>query len=69
MKITYYNCAVVATDKIGCYVTYQERAGVPLFAVVATNKQQDKVSVLLDYEQAQELIDQMTDFMRKGVHD
>lgn len=67
MKITYYKCLVTPTDKIGCYVTTSERQGQPLFAVVATNEQEDKVSVLLDYEQAQDLIDQLTDFMITGV--
>lgn len=69
MKITYYKCAITPTDKIGCYVTTSERQGQPLFAVVATNNQNDKVSVLLDYEKAQELIEQLTDFMMKGVYD
>lgn len=69
MKITYYKCPVTPTDKIGCYVTTSERQGQPLFAVVATNEREDKVSVLLDYEQAQDLIDQLTDFMMKGVYD
>ena len=69
MKITYYKCGVAPTDKIGCYVTTSERKGQPLFAVVATNEREDKVSVLLDYEQAQDLIDQLTDFMIKGVYD
>lgn len=69
MKITYYKCGVAPTDKIGCYVTTSERKGQPLFAVVATNEREDKVSVLLDYEQAQDLIDQLTDFMMKGVYD
>ena len=71
MKITYYKCGVAPTDKIGCYVTTSERQGQPqpLFAVVATNEREDKVSVLLDYEQAQDLIDQLTDFMMKGVYD
>lgn len=71
MKITYYKCTVTPTDKIGCYVTVAERQGQPqpLFAVVATDNQNDKVSVLLDYEKAQELIEQLTDFMMKGVYD
>ena len=69
MKIAYYKCGVAPTDKIGCYVTTSERKGQPLFAVVATNEREDKVSVLLDYEQAQDLIDQLTDFMMKGVYD
>lgn len=69
MKITYYKCGVAPTDKMGCYVTTSERKGQPLFAVVATNEREDKVSVLLDYEQAQDLIDQLTDFMMKGVYD
>ena len=69
MKIAYYKCGVAPTDKIGCYVTTSERKGQPLFAVVATNNQSAKVSVLLDYEKAQELIDQLTDFMMKGVYD
>lgn len=69
MKITYYKCGVAPTDKIGCYVTTSERKGQPLFAVVATNERNDKVSVLLDYEKAQQLINQLTDFMMKGVYD
>lgn len=69
MEITCYKCTVTPTDKIGCYVTVAERQGQPqpLFAVVATNKREDKVSVLLDCEQAQDLIDQLTNFMINGV--
>lgn len=69
MTIVCYKCEVTPTDEISCYVTYQERVGIPLFALVATNERNDKVSVLLDYEKAQQLINQLTDFMMKGVYD
>ena len=69
MTIVCYECEVTPTDEISCYVTCLELAGIPLFALVATNEQDDKVSVLLNYEKAQQLINQLTDFMMKGVYD
>lgn len=61
-----YRCKHTNTDLIECYTVSQNSSS--LFAIVATDDYERKTaSVLIDYEQAQELIEQLTDFMINGV--
>lgn len=61
-----YHCRHTSTDLIECYIV--DYNSTSLFAIVATDDFERKTaSALIDYEQAQDLIDQLTDFMRKGA--
>lgn len=66
-----YHCEITPTDSLKCYITNSEIQGKPLFAVEATTASAGgDIIVLLNYEKAQELIDQLSGFMvrGKGVH-
>lgn len=58
-----YSCAITPTDKVRAYVTYMEQPDhAELFALVATNAQGHKVSVLLTTADAEALHAQLNDW-------
>lgn len=59
-----YHCAVTPSDKVTAYVTLdgQPNANQELFALVATNAQGHKVSVLLTTADAEALHAQLNDW-------
>lgn len=58
-----YHCAITPTDKVRAYVTDMEQPNhAELFALVATNAQGQKVSVLLKVEDAEALHAQLGDW-------
>lgn len=62
-----YKCCVTPTDELVAYVTDMERPDhEELFALVMTNTNQDKISVLLDHEKATALRFQLNQFLNQG---
>lgn len=58
-----YSCVVTPTDKIEAYATLDgEPPGAEVFAIVATNAQGHKVSVLLNAADAEDLYAQLNEF-------
>ena len=58
-----YHCAITPTDKVRAYVTDMEQPDhAELFALVATNAQGHKVSVLLTTADAEGLHAQLNDW-------
>lgn len=65
-----YPCQVEKTDNLVCYVSGQSAGYVePLFAVVAVDKNDRKVSVLLSKASASALHDQLGEFLVGNVLD
>lgn len=63
IKSNTYSCAVTPTDKVLAYVTdVEQHGGSELFALVATNAQGQKISVLLTTKQAEDLHAQLNDW-------
>ena len=58
-----YNCRAVETDVLSAYITEKDIAIGEHFAIVLTNKNEEKISVLLNKEDAISLSNQIKEFV------